>query len=306
MEFMTVFLGGSPFNTPSFYSLMAHADFNLGIWYPTGGIYKLIEALEKLCIEQGVNIKTGHEVRKLEVVGGKATQVVTEQSTFTCDALVSTADYAHTETKLLERAYQTYSSSYWKSKTLSPSALLIYLGLDTKLPDTMEHHSLYLGDRWEEEFNRVYKTKEWSSDPSYYLCCPTKTDNTIAPKGTDILTVLVPVAPGLDDRDEIRGAFADKVITHIERIIKHDIKSHIVVKRVYSHRDFIRDYHAYAGSAFGIAHTLFQTAVFRPRNKSGKVKNLYYAGQYTNPGIGLPITIISAQIVQNLIRKYEA
>ena len=306
MEFMTVFLGGSPFNTPAFYSLMAHADFHLGIWYPMGGMYKLIEAFEKLCQEQGVIIKTDHEVLKIEVVGGNATQVTTEHSTFTGDVVVSAADYAHTETKLLDRTSQSYSPSYWKRRTLSPSALLIYLGLDTTLSETVEHHSLYLSDRWEEEFDRVYKTKEWSRDPSYYLCCPTKSDPTIAPTGTDILTVLVPVAPGLDDKDEIREEFAEKVIEHIERIIKHNIKNHIVVKRLYSHRNFIQDYHAYAGSAFGIAHTLFQTAVFRPKNKSRKVKNLYYAGQYTNPGIGLPITIISAQIVQNLIRKHEA
>lgn len=306
MEFMTVFLGGSPFNTPAFYSLMAHADFDLGIWYPMGGIYKLVEAFEKLCKEKGVIIKVEHEVQKIEVVKGRATRVMTSGGSVDADVVVCAADYAHAETKLLEKAYQTYPAQYWKQKTLSPSALLIYLGLDTKLTGDVEHHSLYLGDEWEKEFERVYKTKEWSKDPSYYMCRPTKTDATIAPDGTDILTVLVPVAPGLDDSDEVREAFANKVLEHIERIIKQDIRNHIVVKRLYSHRDFIRDYYAYEGSAFGIAHTLLQTAIFRPRNMSAKVKNLYYAGQYTNPGIGLPIGIISAQIVHNLIQKHES
>jgi len=269
-------------------------------------MYKLVEAFEKLCKDHGVVVKVEHEVQKIEVVKGRATRVMTNRGPIDGNVVVCAADYAHVETKLLEKAYQTYPAEYWKQKTLSPSALLIYIGLDTKLTNDVEHHSLYLGDEWEKEFERVYKTKEWSKDPSYYMCRPTKTDTTIAPDGTDILTVLVPVAPGLDDSDEVREAFADKVLEHIERIIKQDIRNHIVVKRLYSHRDFIRDYYAYEGSAFGIAHTLLQTAIFRPRNMSSKVKNLYYAGQYTNPGIGLPIGIISAQIVHNLIKKHES
>lgn len=304
LEFMTVFLGGSPFNTPSFYSLMTHTDFNQGIWYPMGGMFKVIEGLEKLCQEQGVVIRTSQNVNKISVTDGKAQEVITDTEIIPCDVVVCNADYAHAETKFLEKEWQTYPIGYWNSRTLSPSALLIYLGLNQKLQG-LEHHSLYLGHEWEKEFERVYKTKEWSHDPSYYMCCPTKTDNTIAPQGGEILTILVPVAPGLDDSDAIREKFAEKVISHIEDITQQNIRDHVVTKRIYSHRDFIHDYNAFGGSAFGIAHTLMQTAIFRPRNHSKKVRNLYYSGQYTNPGIGLPIGIISAQIVHNLIRKNE-
>jgi phytoene desaturase len=304
LEFMTVFLGGSPFNTPSFYSLMAHADFNQGIWYPTGGMYKLIEGLTKLCHEQGVKIHVSQNVTEMVLEKGKIQKVVTNDTSYSCDIVVSNADYAYTETALLDRKYQTYPQEYWNKRTLSPSALLVYLGLDHPL-EGFEHHSLYLGHEWEKEFERVYTTKEWSKDPSYYMCCPTKTDKSVAPPGGEILTILVPVAPGLEDPDEVREKFADKVIQHIEQISNQDIRSHIVTKRIYSHRDFIKDYNAFGGSAFGIAHTLFQTAIFRPRNQSARVSNLYYTGQYTNPGIGLPIGIISAQIVHNLILKHE-
>ena len=304
LEFMTVFLGGSPFNTPSFYSLMTHTDFNQGIWYPMGGMCKMIEGFARLCSEQGVKIHTSQNAKEMRVHNGVVHEVVTDDTTYPCDLVVCSGDYAYAETKLLHRQWQTYTEKYWMSRTLSPSAVLVYLGLDRPL-EGLEHHSLYLGHEWEKEFERVYSSKEWSKDPSYYMCCPTKTDATIAPAGGEILTILVPVAPGLDDPDDVRDRFADKVMQHIEQITGQDIRSHIVTKRIYSHRDFIRDYHAFGGSAFGIAHTLLQTAIFRPRNRSKKVSNLYYAGQYTNPGIGLPIALISAQIVHSLIRKHE-
>lgn len=304
LEFMTVFLGGSPFNTPSFYSLMAHADYNQGIWYPSGGMYKVIEGLVKLCGEQGVQIHSSQNVTGIKVEGGSVREVQTDTRSYACDIVVCNADYAHAETMLLDEKWQSYPKRYWSQRTISPSALLVYLGLDRTLVG-FEHHSLYLGHDWEKEFEKVYATKEWSKDPSYYMCCPTKTDISIAPPGGEILTILVPVAPGLDDPDEVRDKYANNVIEHIEQITGQDIQNHIVTKRIYSHRDFIRDYNAYGGSAFGIAHTLFQTAIFRPRNRSKKIRNLYFTGQYTNPGIGLPIGIISAQIVHNLIRKHE-
>lgn len=304
LEFMTVFLGGSPYNTPAFYSLLTHTDFNQGIWYPMGGMYKVVEGLVKLCAEQGVNVHTSQNVRELRVRDRRVSEVVTDDTSYTADVTVCCADYAFAETSWLPPQWQTYPKGYWESKTLSPSAVLIYLGLDRPL-EGFEHHSLYLGDDWEKEFEKVYSSREWSQNPSYYMCCPTKTDKTIAPSGGEILTILVPVAPGLDDTDDIRDQFADKVIRHIELITGQDISNHIVTKRIYSHRDFIRDYHAFGGSAFGIAHTLMQTAIFRPRNRSTKLSNLYYAGQYTNPGIGLPIVLISAQIVDHLIQTHE-
>ncbi len=303
LGFMTVFLGGSPFNTPAFYSLMTHTDFDQGIWYPMGGMYKVIEAFEKLALEVGVKIHTDREVTEILVDHGKVHGVRTHHETYEADIVVSSADYPHTEMRLIPEKYQTYGASYWQSRTLSPSAVLIYLGLDKKLTG-VEHHSLYLADQWEQEFARVYKTRAWSEDPSYYICCPTVTDHTIAPAGSEVLTILVPLAPGLMDDDATRDAFADKVMERVEMILGQQIRPHIVVKRIYSHRNFIQDYHAYQGSAFGIAHTLFQTALFRPHVRSRKITNLYYVGQYTNPGIGLPIALISAQIVNDLISRH--
>jgi len=305
IEFTTVFLGGSPYNTPAFYELISHTDFNQGIWYPQGGIYVFIQALEKICGELGVKIVTDSEVKKIDVDRKSARSVITNKGVHEADIVVCNADYAFAETTFLDPEWQTYSELYWNKKTLSPSGFIIYLGLD-KQYKKLEHHNLYFNSSWEKGFDSVYKKSQWPSHPSYYVHVPSRTDQTVAPTGHDTLMILVPVAAGLHDSQEIRTSFAHTVITHLEKLIQEPIYPHIKMQRVYAQNDFVADYHAYKGSAFGIAHTLFQTALFRPKNFSKKVKNLFYVGQYTNPGVGMPICLISAQIVAKHISTNDS
>ncbi len=300
IEFTTVFLGGSPYNTPAFYELISHTDFNQGIYYPMGGIHEVVKALEKICVEFGVNIKTNCAVTKINVVNGKAKSVFCGNDEYSSDIIVCNADYHFVETQLLEKEWQTHDESFWSKRVLSPSGFIIYLGLDKKL-EKFEHHNLYFNNSWEKSFEKVYKNPKWPENPSYYVHVPSKTDPSVSPVGHETVMILVPVAAGLIDDDSTREEETNKIISHLENLIGEDIKNHIKIKRVYSHRDFISDYNAYKGSAFGIAHTLFQTAMFRPKNFSKKVDNLYFVGQYTNPGVGMPTTLISAQIVANLI-----
>ncbi|MEI6326855.1 MAG: phytoene desaturase family protein [Candidatus Roizmanbacteria bacterium] len=304
LEFTTVFLGGSPYNTPAFYSLISHTDFNMGIFYPMGGMGKIFEALEMLCKENGVDIQTNQDVSKICVENGAASKVMTTTGEYDADIVVSSADYHFSETRLLESKWQTYPESYWQKKVLSPSAFVMYLGLNTRLKN-ISHHNLYFEDSWEKHFNTVYGKSSWPEKPSFYFHCPSVTDQSVAPQDGETLMVLVPVAAGLEDTDEIREKYYLKIIQSLETILGEKISDKIVMKKIFAHTDFSQAYNAYKGSAFGIAHTLFQTALFRPLNQSAKVRNLYYSGQYTNPGVGLPVCLISAQIVRNAIMKQE-
>ena len=302
LEFTTVFLGGSPYNTPAFYNLITHTDFNMGIFYPMGGIGKVIDALELLCRENKVEIKMSQDVQKIHVENGKASKVITSTGEYDADFVVSSADYHFSETQLLEDKWQTYPEAYWDKKVLSPSAFILYLGVKGKLKN-ISHHNLYFEDSWEEHFKTVYGKSTWPDKPSLYFHCPSVTDLKVAPEGCETMMVLVPVAAGLDDSQKTREMYYLKTIKTIETIIGEKITDRIIMKKIFAHSDFTQAYNAYKGSAFGIAHTLFQTALFRPRNRSAKVNNLYYAGQYTNPGVGMPICLISAQIVKNAILR---
>ncbi len=305
LEFTTVFLGGSPYNTPAFYSLVAHADFNLGIFYPIGGIHQVIKALLKLCQDYKVEILGNHQVSKVIVRNQKIKEVKVGKKSFFGEIFICSMDYRNFEVNLLPKDYQTYDKDFWDKKTLSPSAFIIYLGINKKLQN-VEHHNLYFDQSWESHFENVYQKKDWPENPSYYVHIPSKTDSGVAPKNSETLMFLVPVAPGLKDDQTIREEFSQKILTHFETLIGEKITPYIEVKRIYAHRDFINEYNSFMGSAFGLAHTLDQTAIFRPKNKSKKLTNLYYVGQYTNPGVGVPICLLSSQIVRNLIRKdYE-
>jgi phytoene desaturase len=300
LEFTTVFLGGSPYNTPAFYTLISHTDFNLGIYHPIGGMHMIIKALYLLCKEYGVIIKTNEPVKHIDVAKDVASDVITTKRYYKADFVVSNADYHFTETELLAHEHKTYHESYWKKKTLAPSAFLMYLGLNKKL-NAAKHHMLYFNDSWEKHFKDVYEHPDWPDNPSYYVHVPSKTDSTLAPKGGETVIILVPVAPNLPDSEIMRKRFSRKIISHFEKLLGEPIEHSITTKRIFAHKDFIQDYNAYKGTAFGLAHTLFQTALFRPKNKSKKVENLYYVGQYTNPGVGVPICLLSAQITYNLI-----
>lgn len=301
LEFTTVFLGGSPYNTPAFYSLVAHADFNLGIYYPMGGMHAIVNALTSLCQEYGVTILTNHEVTDVIMDQGHIAKVAVGRTTIDADVVVCAMDYRNFEVQVIPQPFQSYPQTYWAKKTLSPGAFIIYVGINKKLRH-VEHHNLYFDSSWESHFKHVFEHRSWPENPSYYVHMPSKTDPGVAPARGETLMFLVPVAPGLDDTETLRNDFWQKIVAHFERITGESIIPHIVVKRVYAHRDFISEYNAFAGSAFGLAHTLDQTAIFRPRNYSKKIKNLYYVGQYTNPGVGVPTCLLSAQITSKLIR----
>lgn len=305
MEYTMVFLGGSPRNTPALYAIMSHVDFNLGVWYPYGGFGQLVEAFKKLCLENGVQILTNREVTAIQVAEGQARAVITREDEIAADIIVVNADYQHAETVLLPAPYRSFSERYWRKRTMGPSAFIIYLGLNRKI-EQFQHHNLYLDASWDDHFRSIFDQPAWPDNFSYYVGCPSRTDPTVAPPGKENVFVLVPVAPGLTDDDAIRESFYQKVVDHLSRLTGEDINSAVFVKRIFTHRDFISAYHAFQGTALGMSHTLTQTAVFRPPHRSRKVANLWYVGNYTHPGVGIPMVLISSQITSDLIvQQYD-
>ncbi|MBN2058258.1 MAG: phytoene desaturase [Candidatus Saganbacteria bacterium] len=302
LEYTVVFLGGSPDNTPALYSIMSHVDFGLGVWYPDEGIGSVVKALVQLAGEQGVEIKTRQNVIRIESEGDKATRVVTDQGEYPADIVLVNADYHHAETTFLAKQDISYPEKYWESRKMGPSAFLIYLGLNKKLNGLL-HHNLYLDPSWDEHFRSIFERPAWPENYSYYVSCTSKTDPSTAPPGGEAVFVLVPVAAGLDDTPEIRERMFDRTIAHMEKLLEERIRDNIVYKQIFAQRAFLLAYNAYKGTALGLAHTLFQTAVFRPSHKSKRLKNLYYTGSYTHPGIGVPMVIISAQIASKEITK---
>jgi phytoene desaturase len=304
LEYTIVFLGGSPFNTPALYAILSHADLNLGIFYPLGGIGKLIDALKKIALQNRVKIKTNRNVKKFVInQKGCIKSVLTSKEIFAADIVISNADLPFTEMNLLPSRHRTYPKSFWSNKTIAPSAFILYLGIKGKVKN-ISHHNIIIANNWHEHFKEIFANeKSWPNKPSFYVCAPSKTDKSIAPKDCENIFILVPVAPGLKDSDKLRNSFSDKIILEFENIIGQKIHDRILFQRIYSHRDFIEDYNSYKGTALGLSHTLLQSAFFRPQNKSKKVKNLYYVGQYTQPGIGMPVCLISAELTSKRIIK---
>ena len=303
LEYAMVFLGTSPRDAPALYSIMSHVDLNLGVHYPLGGLAAAAAGIGRLAQEQGAEIRLNTEVRRIKVdeSGSRATGVVTSEGELDADVVLVNADYAHAETELLDERHRSLTASYWKRRVLAPSMFILYLGLNKRLKNTV-HHNLYFMENWDEHFDTIFKVPSWPQKPCFYLSCISKTDAQMAPEGHENVFVLVPVAPGLDDGETFRERYADQVLEHIETVIGEQLRSSIVVKRIFSHRDFASDYHAYLGTALGLAHTLGQTAIFRPAFRSRKVQNLYYAGQYTHPGVGVPMVLIAAQVAAGLIK----
>jgi phytoene desaturase len=305
VEYSVGFLGSSPMTTPAFYHIMTYIDFKLGVWYPTGGMGKVAQSIYELARVQGAEFKFNEEVRKINVSGKRAESVVTDKEEFDADVVLVNADYPHAETQFLERNAQSYSEKYWEKSVLAPSAFCIYLGVDSKIPE-LEHHTLFLDKDWATKFDAIFDPKkaEWAESPSFYVNTPSKTDRSFAPKGGEALFILVPLSPHLEDTKQIRQDYYNRMLDHLEKKIGQNIRDHIVVKKIFAHNDFSNRYNAYKGTALGLSHTLKQTALFRPAHKSKKVTNLYYTGQYTHPGIGVPMALISSQIVSKEITKH--
>lgn len=307
LEYSTVFLGGSPKNIPAVYSMMTHVDFVLGGWYPVRGIGRLVDALADLAKPYDVTYVTDCNVTSIEIDQiGNARKVVTTKGDFEADIVVTSADMHHAETQLITSdKYRSYNAQYWSRQVMSPSSLLIYLGIRGKVKN-LEHHNLFMINDWDRHFDTIFKNPSWPEKASYYVCCPSKTDTSVAPQGDENIFILVPVAPGLVDDDKARDRLSAHVIDDLEKRLGDSLKGRMVYKRIYSHRDFASDYNAYKGTAFAGAHTLWQSVYFRPKMLSKRVNNLYYVGQYTQPGIGMPMVILSAEFLAKEIReKYK-
>ena len=302
LEFPVLFLGATPEKTPALYSMMNYADISLGTWYPMGGMNKIIQAMTAIAQEQGVKIKTGVTVLKMSSHGGMVEGITTSSGITKSDVVVSAADYHHIETKVLEPKDRSYSEKYWDSRTLAPSCLIFYLGVSKKISG-LKHHNLFFDNELGPHAKQIYDDPSWPDDPLFYVCCPSKTDTHVAPEGQENLFILMPIAPDLQDNLEIRSRYFDLLIKRLEFHTGDNIKGHISVKRSYAINDFKSDYNSYKGNAYGLANTLKQTAILKPKVRSKKLNNLYYSGQLTVPGPGVPPSIISGRLVADLILK---
>ncbi len=307
MEFPVLFLGALPQKIPALYSLMNYADAKLGTWYPMGGMVQIVKGMETLALSLGVQIVTGANVQSIEVSKGKATAVTCTHNgvsaQYPADAVVGNADYAFIEQNLLQPKYQTYTEDYWSKKTFAPSCLLYYVGISKKL-NNVQHHALFFDTDFEQHGKEIYEQPGWPSAPLFYVSCTSVTDAATAPQGCENLFFLIPVAPGLGGDDEsLRKKYFNMIVQRFEEKTGNKISEHIVVYQSYSLSNFVTDYNAYKGNAYGLANTLLQTAILKPSIKSKKVKNLYYTGQLTVPGPGVPPALISGKVVSDVIKK---
>lgn len=303
LEFPVLFLGAKPSDTPSFYSFMNFADFGLGTWHPKNGMYSVILAMEQLAKELGVTIHTNSNIEKIEVVDGKAVGLKVNGENVSADVVLSGADYHHTET-LLDEKHRAYSEKYWDKKTFAPSSLLFYVGLDKKVAN-VEHHSLFFDVDFDVHAQDIYDTPKWPKEPLFYASFPSKTDSNSAPEGKEAAIFLIPIAPGLEDTPELRETYFEKIITRLEKLTDQNIKNNIIFKESFCVNDFVKDYNSYKGNAYGLANTLLQTAFLRPKLKSKKVESLYFTGQLTVPGPGVPPALISGKLVADLIQEHS-
>lgn len=302
MEFPILFLGATPENTPAMYSLMNYAEMKLGTWYPMGGMFKIVEGMVKLAEEKGVKILLNQDVQKIEVTNGSAKKVITNQGEFTADVIVASADYHHVEDKLLGEEYRNYDEEYWKKRVMAPSSLLFYLGINKRIPKLL-HHNLFFDEDFKVHAHEIYTAPQWPSKPLFYASAPTKTDESIAPEGCENVFLLIPVAPDLEDSEETREKYYHIIMERLEKYCGVSIRDSVVFKRSYAHSDFKADYNAFRGNAYGLANTLMQTALLKPSLKSKKVKNLFYTGQLTVPGPGVPPSLISGLVVAEEVNK---
>jgi len=301
MQYSLVFLGGAPSNTPALYNLMSHVDFNLKVWYPEGGMSAVADRIGDLAEELGVEFRLNEPVERIDPYA-RAYVTHTEGGRYRSDAVVSDADYAHTEMDLLEPEYRGHDEAYWDDRTWAPSAFLLYLGVDGDL-ENLEHHTLVLPEDWEPHFDDIFEHPAWPEDPAYYVCAASETDDSVAPEGKSNLFVLVPIAAGLDDDEETRERYRNLVLEDLAEHTGEDVRERIEVEERFSVSEFADRYNSYAGTALGMAHTLTQTALFRPPHRSTELRGLYFTGANTTPGIGVPMCLISGELAADAVAE---
>lgn len=309
MEFPVIFLGASPKSIPALYSLMNYGGYALGTHYPIGGFYQLVLAMQKVAESQGAVFHFNHNVEKINTKNNKITSLSINGKYYEFDAVIASSDYHHTET-LLPESLRNYNESYWKNRTFAPSCLIYYLGIKEKIPN-LKHHTLFFEHDLDTHIDCIYGNKKWPENPLFYCCSPSVTDQSTAPENCENLFLLMPVATGINDEEEIREKYLHQMLSRVESLTgATKLISKIEYKKSYCISDFVSDYNAYGGNAYGLANTLNQTAVLKPKIKNKKVNNLFYTGQLTVPGPGVPPSIISGKIVakeiDNLkIKNYE-
>ena len=304
IEFPVLFLGAMPNKIPALYSLMNYSAFVQGTWYPMGGMCKIVEAMEELAVSLGVDFKTNTPIEKLTVLDKKVISIETQDNSYNTDYVIASADYHHVESNLLDAEHRNYTEAYWQKKTFAPSSLIFYLGVNKKIKKLI-HHNLFFDTDFNLHAKEIYDIPQWPTNPLFYVCCPSKTDSTVAPIGFENLFILIPIAAGLNDTEELRETYFFKIIKRLENVCGEVIDEHIVYKKSYCVNNFITDYNSFKGNAYGLANTLNQTAVLKPSIKNKKVTNLLYAGQLTVPGPGVPPAIISGKIAVNQIENHN-
>lgn len=302
LEFPVLFLGAKPENTPALYSLMNYADMELGTWYPDGGMVKIIDAMYAVAKEHGVKFLTGQPVDRIEIESKKAKGVYVKDMFYPADIIISGADYHHTETKLLPKEFHQYNEAYWKSRTMAPSSLIYYLGINKKLKN-LNHHNLFFDTDFGLHASEIYDKPNWPTAPLFYASVPSKTDSKVAPEGSENLFLLIPVAPDMEPTKEIEEKYFKMVMKRLEEQTGQAILQHIVYKRNFTYHDFVKDYNSFQGNAYGLANTLKQTAILKPRIQHKSISNLFFTGQLTVPGPGVPPSIISGQVVANQVSQ---
>ncbi len=302
LEFPVLFLGAKPEKTPALYSLMNYADITLGTWYPDGGMYEISKAMHKIAVEQGVQFRFNETVYKIDTENKVATKVHTSGNQYRADYVIANADYNHVDTQLLDDHTRNYTDQYWDKRVMAPSSLLFYLGVNKKIKG-LTHHNLFFDEDFNQHADEIYETPKWPSAPLFYACVPSKTDKTVAPEGMENIFLLIPLAPGLEDSDEKREENFIKVIRRLETKTGESIEPHIIYKKSFAMDDFKSRYNSFKGNAYGLANTLRQTAFLKPKLRNKHIKNLYYTGQLTTPGPGVPPSIISGCVVAKEILK---
>lgn len=302
LEFPILFLGAVPNKIPALYSLMNYADYALGTWYPMGGMHKIVDAFSEIAKVQGVDFQMNTNVEAIKIKNKIAYEIQTNNKSFKADVVVSAADYHFVEQNLIEKKYRKYKQNYWEKRILAPSCLLYYLGLNKKI-EGLKHHNLFFDADFDLHGKQIYETHEFPSEPLFYVCCPSKTDHSVAPIGKENLFILIPISIEIEDNEITRQKYLNIVLDRMEKQLKVELKSKICYQKTYAKNDFITDYNAYKGNAYGLANTLNQTAILKPKIKTRKIDNLYFCGQMTSPGPGVPPSIISGKVVSDLILK---
>lgn len=303
MEFPVLFLGATPQETPALYSLMNYAGLKLGTWYPKGGFGKVIEGMQKVCEAQGVIFNANTPVKKLEVADGRIKTLNIKDGSIDYDGVIASADYNHVEEQLLDKAYRNYDTNYWDKRVMAPSSLIFYLGVKQKV-EKLEHHTLFFDADLDLHAEEIYKEPKWPTKPLFYVCCPSKSDDSVAPKGHENLFILMPLAPGIEDTDALREKYFSLIMARLEDYTGVNIQMELDYKKSYCVKDFKADYNSFKGNAYGLANTLGQTAHLKSSIKNKKIRNLFYTGQLTVPGPGVPPSIISGKVAAQLLIKY--